>query len=1352
LFFLLFSIAVPKLGTSPAAYAAGDSVFEHFVTRQGDKLMEGTEEFRFISTNMPDVLQIITNKQFESDSRIRLPNEYELRDAVATVKQMNGRVMRTFVVTVTNGDDPNYMVRVSENEIAFNEEAMLVLDKLLQICNEMGVRIYIPLVNYNDGIRGGTTTYGENFFTVGSSANQKFKQMVEQLLNRTNRYTGIPYKEDKAILGWESGNEIVINDLPERSEWLHDLAGFVKQIAPNQPFIDGRNKPDDVYKFSGGNMVQNYNEFLDDENIDILSYHTYVGLTGPVTDSSLPAGLRNNTSGDIGATSTLKIIRELTKGKKPLVVGEIAMYMAPSTLVTFLDELIANGTSGANWWATRFHNRDGGFYKHSDNGSQHEDLNWPGFPGTVGYVPEIEAEISIQNTLREKAWKIMGHTDAPPALPVPAAPGLLPIPDVGHISWQGSTGAQSYEVERSESAAGPWTVVGVVYDNLPTYSSLFHDRDAQPGHTYYYRVIAKNSSGASEPSNVSPPVTVDRQWIVDELFDFSKTYAREPNATIFKSYANTSNQEDLGVLKSINGTSTSVEYAMPGKLRKAAVYVYDAPGSVSLYGSLDGKTYFELETQTVTFENSARTKYTYEGDAGYRFLKLELNGSAVVGRAELEYDPDQIPAPEPKPASPYRNPNLILEAELFNYNENDFSKSDVVTNNRGVVKVNQTGGSNSAASNKRFSIVDFLQTGDYAVFYANIEAGTYDLKLDYDARSARGMFQMSILEPGVGDDAPGIAVGGVIDAYDPGNGIIKSVDYGKITFPQSGRYGFKFVSMGKNSASSNPKIGLDVIKLLSDNVAPTVTGATYSTDDATPIHGVLKANDLNGDPLTYIVIHHPAKGQLTVNDDGTFVYAPEKGATGQFAFKWKANDGWINSNTAQVILQVTASDDSNNDSGGAGSGSGSGSGNGTGSSSGVGGGVASGSGNSGASDPVKETVATIDGRTVVSVTFEPEAFERLLDQSGQHGNVTIDVSSAGDMVKLEMNGAFFKKMYDRQNDLVIKSDAGSYRLPVHQADLDAILKLFGGTVEWSGVDVQLAISRSTAEQSQAAAREAERNGFSLAATPVSFDLMIVVGNQTIPVDRFLSYVERTIPLLPGNRDGQTVTGVLIRPDGTFLHVPTRLTEENGKTSAVLSSMTNSTYAVVAGKRSFQDTFGHWGAADINELASRMIANGMPDNRFEPDRPVTRAEFAALLNRALGLGNKAEKSQFYDVQDQEWFAGEIGTAKLYGLISGYEDGTFRPLEAITREEAMHTLAAAAKLAGLNTAVADQEIAEKLHPFQDAELVESWAKRTVAAMLKLGIVEGRAGVLDPKQPITRAETAAILIRLLRTAELI
>jgi hypothetical protein len=897
-------------GTTRAGQATDSSTLQHFITRTGDKLMDGPNEFRFVSTNMPDILQTITDKKFEQDSSLRLPNEYELRDAVTTVKQMHGQVLRTFVVTVADGTDPAVVpysmvnAPAGSNAISFNENAMRVLDKLLQLCNEQGVRLYIPLVNYKATQRGGTTTYGENFFTVGSPANLRFKDMVGRLLNRKNVYTGVAYKDDKAIMGWESGNEIVIDNQPDRAAWLHDLARFVKTTAPQQLFIDGRNKPDDVVKFANGNIIHDYDEYGDDPNIDVLSYHTYVGLTGPATDSRLPAGLRTTTTGDIGSTPTLKIIRELTKGTTALVVGEVAMYTAPATLTSLLDEAIADGTSGANWWGTRVHSRDGGFYKHSDADSQFEDLNWPGFPGSASYLPEIQTELTLQQILASKAWTISGHAGTPPPLPTPAAPHLIPIPDAGHISWQGSTGAQSYTVQRSESKRGPWTDAGVVYDNLPTYSSLFHDSAAVPGHSYYYRVIAHNSSGTSAPSNVSDRVVVNRQWIVDDLFDFSKTYDREPNAIIAKSYGNSSQQEDLGVLKSRNGTSTSVQYAMSGTLTSAAVWAYNSPAEVTLYGSEDGVAYYELPTKQTTYAGGTRTKYTYSGPSKYRFFKVEASGTAVISRLQLEYKPGGAPAPEPRTVPDYREPNPAFEAELFRYDEANPATSDVVTNNPGIVKVNQTGGSSSTASNKRYSIVDFLQSGDYAVFYANVQAGTYDLSVDYDARAARGMFRTALLNPSEAADATGTPLGGVIDAYDPGSGVIKSADLGRVTFPAAGRYGFKFESAGTNSASSNPKIGLDVIKLTSGNVAPVAEDATYSTDRFTPVSGILPAHDGNGDPLQIIVVGGPARGHLETRSDGTFTYRPAKGEVGRFTAKYKVNDGWVNSGTAELTFEV----------------------------------------------------------------------------------------------------------------------------------------------------------------------------------------------------------------------------------------------------------------------------------------------------------------------------------------------------------------------------------------------------------------------------------------------------------------
>jgi hypothetical protein len=92
-------------------------------------------------------------------------------------------------------------------------------------------------------------------------------------------------------------------------------------------------------------------------------------------------------------------------------------------------------------------------------------------------------------------------------MPVPDAPLLLPISDVRKINWRGSTGARYYDIERSEGRNGPWTTVGTdVSDAVKNFVALFDDFSADVGTSYYYRVIAKNVSGSSLPSNVVGPV------------------------------------------------------------------------------------------------------------------------------------------------------------------------------------------------------------------------------------------------------------------------------------------------------------------------------------------------------------------------------------------------------------------------------------------------------------------------------------------------------------------------------------------------------------------------------------------------------------------------------------------------------------------------------------------------------------------------------------------------------------------------------------------------------------------------------------------------------------------------------
>lgn len=206
----------------------------------------------------------------------------------------------------------------------------------------------------------------------------------------------------------------------------------------------------------------------------------------------------------------------------------------------------------------------------------------------------------------------------------------------------------------------------------------------------------------------------------------------------------------------------------------------------------------------------------------------------------------------------------------------------------------------------------------------------------------------------------------------------------------------------------------------------------------------------------------------------------------------------------------------------------------------------------------------------------------------------------------------------------------------------------------------------------------------------------------------------------------------------------------------INSMTNSTYALVWNTQKLKDLESHWAEAAVNDLALRLIVSGIDQERFSPDAAITRAEFAAIVARALGLpvdsSQQGDVVAFNDVKRDAWYFGAVMTAKEYGILSGYDDNTFRPNHAISRQEAMVMIAKAMKIAGFDVEIESAEVSRLLASFKDGQNVVRWAQSAVAATVKHGLVSGANGELRPDHEITRAETASIVQRLLRQAGLI
>ena len=191
--------------------------------------------------------------------------------------------------------------------------------------------------------------------------------------------------------------------------------------------------------------------------------------------------------------------------------------------------------------------------------------------------------------------------------------------------------------------------------------------------------------------------------------------------------------------------------------------------------------------------------------------------------------------------------------------------------------------------------------------------------------------------------------------------------------------------------------------------------------------------------------------------------------------------------------------------------------------------------------------------------------------------------------------------------------------------------------------------------------------------------------------------------------------------------------------------------VTAPGTTFTDIKNHANKAAIEELASRGIINGMGKGTFMPNKTMTRAEFAAIVTRALGLAAKDTKV-FTDVPSSKWYAGYIGTANSSGIVNGVGSGKFNPDGTITRQEAAAMVARAAKLCGLDTAMDAAATKDMLAQFGDYRSVASWAKEPMAFCYSVNILDQSDLNIEPTKAILRCEIAQMLYNMLSAAELI
>jgi hypothetical protein len=354
--------------------------------------------------------------------------------------------------------------------------------------------------------------------------------------------------------------------------------------------------------------------------------------------------------------------------------------------------------------------------------------------------------------------------------------------------------------------------------------------------------------------------------------------------------------------------------------------------------------------------------------------------------------------------------------------------------------------------------------------------------------------------------------------------------------------------------------------------------------------------------------------------------------------------------------------------------------------------------------------------------------------------INLQVPAAGEVVSANVPGSLFTEAAKKNTNAVIEisSEGASYKLPVSEI---LALKLAD--------NVQIIVSVNEVESTEI------KNGVKVVSKVIEFKVEAVTGTTKVELEKFTSYVERTITV-DQNFDSNKSVGVKIGSDGTLTSVPTlfnNATDKN-KANATIKSLTNSKYTIVENDITFSDVNNKGNQEQyIETLASKLIIKGKPNDTFAPAEEMTRAQFTVLLVKALALPGEEYNGQFKDVKASDWFNlnGELGAAVKTGIIKGV-DGRFAPNAKITRTQAAIMLKRAMDLGFINFDKKNLDTSKKITDFSDTAKLDAEAKAAIEAIYQAGIASGKTdGTFDPKGNTRRDQMAKMLAEFLISAKL-
>ncbi|WP_088548156.1 SwmB domain-containing protein [Paenibacillus aquistagni] len=400
----------------------------------------------------------------------------------------------------------------------------------------------------------------------------------------------------------------------------------------------------------------------------------------------------------------------------------------------------------------------------------------------------------------------------------------------------------------------------------------------------------------------------------------------------------------------------------------------------------------------------------------------------------------------------------------------------------------------------------------------------------------------------------------------------------------------------------------------------------------------------------------------------------------------------------------------------------------------------------------KLTDRSISGQYVNRYNINSDDWTKVLDYTTKESSevVALDLSADEKAAMVAINLKTLEDMVRKNGDLKVGVRYGDWLYSIKLNDIpfnDIRRQLLSAS---NSTTLLFQIERQSSRDASGLTNGIRMANGTTLVEPVMFNLTAYAGSgkeTTVTAKTHISYqTGRSI-------SGSDIAVVRQNPtiNGKIAYVPTHVKSQSGSQVVNIVLTGSSAIALARSSQYFTDISGHWGMNDIQALSGRFIADALTGSRFEPNKSITRADFAVLIAKGIGLDGDLDASKrFKDVSASSTAAPYIGAAVKAGIISGHADGTFKPNSLITREQIALMMNRTLIHTGNNIQLS-RPVSQWMASFTDRNQISTSSQDAVAKSMEAGIIQGLTyNTFGPRQNATRAQAVVMVKRLLEYVE--